>query len=62
MKDKVRPVVPESADCQRDMAVKSSAAKGIRQGLEDAKAGRTRPAQTVFAALRAEYAIPRREP
>ena len=36
----------------------ASAEEGIRQGLEDLKAGNTRAASEVFAELRAAYDIP----
>jgi len=42
-----------------DLAADASAAEGIRQGLEDLRHGRTRPARDVFDELRAEYGIPR---
>jgi prevent-host-death family protein len=42
-----------------DLAAEASAAEGIRQGLEDLAAGRTRPAREVFDELRAAYDIPR---
>jgi prevent-host-death family protein len=42
-----------------DVASDASAADGIRQGLADLVAGRTRPARDVFAELRAEYDLPR---
>ncbi len=42
-----------------DLAAEANAAEGIRQGLEDVKSGRTRPASAVFAELRGAYGIPR---
>jgi prevent-host-death family protein len=42
-----------------DLAAEARAAEGIRQGLEDVKRGRTRPAREVFDEIRAEYGIPR---
>jgi predicted transcriptional regulator len=42
-----------------DVAAEASAGEGIRQGLEDAKKGRTRPARDVFDAVRGEHGIPR---
>ena len=42
-----------------DLAAEASVAEGIRQGLEDVEAGRTRPAQDVFDEIRAEFNIPR---
>jgi prevent-host-death family protein len=42
-----------------DLAAEASAEEGVRQGLEDVKHGRTRPASEVFDEIRAEYGIPR---
>ena len=42
-----------------DLAAEANAAEGIRQGLEDLQAGRTRPARTVFDELHGEYDVPR---
>ena len=42
-----------------DLAAEASAAEGIRQGIEDARGGRTRPARAVFDEVRGEYDIPR---
>jgi len=42
-----------------DIAARADAREGIRQGLEDKKKGRVRPASEVFAEIRAEYGIPR---
>lgn len=42
-----------------DLAATASAAEGIRQGLADAKVGRTRPARAVFDEIRSEHGIPR---
>ena len=42
-----------------DIAARADAIEGIRQGLEDAKKGRTRPVREVFDEIRAEYGIPR---
>jgi predicted transcriptional regulator len=43
-----------------DRAAEASAAEGIRQGLADLKAGRTRPAREVLEEMRAELGIPER--
>ena len=43
----------------RDLAAQASAAEGIRQGLEDARNGRSRPARAVFDEIRGEHDIPR---
>ena len=42
-----------------DLAAEASAAEGIRQGLEDLRTGRTRPARVVFDEIRAEHGVPR---
>ena len=42
-----------------DLAAEANANEGIRQGLEDLRGGRTRPAQMVFDRLRDEYGISR---
>jgi len=41
----------------RDLAALADPEEGLRQGLEDIAAGRTRPAREVFAELREEYGI-----
>ena len=52
-------VVQDAAAYQRllDIAAAADANEGIRQGLEDVAAGRTRPAREVFAELNEEYGI-----
>ena len=54
-------VVQDAAAYQHllDIAARADAIEGIRQGLEDAEKGRTRPAREVFDEIRAEYGIPR---
>ncbi len=42
-----------------DIAARADSREGIRQGLEDKKKGRARPAREVFDEIRAEYGIPR---
>lgn len=42
-----------------DLAAEANAGEGIRQGLEDLRSGRTRPAGAVFDAIRRDYGIPR---
>jgi len=42
-----------------DLAAEADASEGIRQGLDDIAAGRTRPLDEVFDEMRAKYAIPR---
>ena len=54
-------VVQDAAAYQRllDLAAQASAEEGIRQGLEDLHAGRTRPMNEVFQEMRQKYGIPR---
>jgi prevent-host-death family protein len=54
-------ILQDPAEYQRllDIAAEASAEEGIRQGLKDIAAGRTRPAREVFDELRAKYRIPR---
>lgn len=42
-----------------DRAAAASVHEGVRQGLDDAAGGRTRPARSALDAIRAEYGIPR---
>ena len=42
-----------------DLVAEANAAEGIRQGLEDLRNGRTRPAGVVFDEIRGDYGIPR---
>ena len=42
-----------------DIAAQADPIEGIRQGIEDAENGRTRPARAVFDEIRAEHGIPR---
>ncbi len=42
-----------------DLAAEASAAEGIRQGLEDMRGGRTRPASEIFDQFRIHNGIPR---
>ena len=48
-------VIQEASAYQRllDIAAQADAKEGIRQGLEDAKAGRVRPAEEFFAEFEA---------
>ena len=54
-------VVQDAAAYQRllDLAAQASAEEGIRRGLEDLHAGRTRPMNEVFQEMRQKYGIPR---
>lgn len=58
---KAAAVVQDTEACQQssDLAAEASAAEGIRQGVEDARRGRTRTARAVFDAMRGEHGIPR---
>ena len=40
---------------------REAAATGIRQGLDDAAAGRTQPVATAFADIRSEFGVPETE-
>ena len=42
-----------------DLAARAEAEEGIRQGLEDARKGRTRPAEEFFAEFEARHGLPR---
>ena len=54
-------VVQSADEYQRllDLAAAADENEGIRQGLEDMREGRTRPADEVFEEMRRKYAIPR---
>jgi len=58
---KAAAVVQDAAAYQRllDLAAAASAAEGIRQGLEDLRNERTRPARAVFDEMRAVHDISR---
>ena len=58
---KAAAVVQDAAAYQQllDLAAEANAGEGIRQGLEDVSAGRSRPARQVFDEIRGEYGIPR---
>lgn len=58
---KAAAVVQDAEAYQRllDLAAEASAGEGIRQGLEDLRSGRTRPARAVFDEIRGKYDIPR---
>ena len=50
---------PEAYQRLLDIAAQASAEEGIRQGLEDAKAGRLKPINQFFAEFEAAHGIPR---
>jgi prevent-host-death family protein len=58
---KAAAVVQDAEAYQRllHIAARADEEEAIRQGLEDAKAGRTRPAKEVFDEIRRKYDIPR---
>ncbi len=58
---KAAAVVQDAEAYQRllDRAAMADEEKGIRQGLEDVKAGRTRPAREFFAEFEAKHGIRR---
>ena len=61
VKGKAAAVVQDAEAYQQllDIAAHADAEEGIRQGLEDAKKGKTRPAREFFAEFEAAHGIPR---
>jgi prevent-host-death family protein len=61
VKGKAAAIVQDAEAYQRllDIAAQADAEEGIRQGLDDAAHGRTRPAREVFDQIRRKHAIPR---
>ena len=61
VKGKAAAIVQDAGAYQRllDIAATASAEEGIRQGLEDVKQGKVRPAREFFADFEAEHGIPR---
>jgi prevent-host-death family protein len=61
VKGKAAAVVQDAEAYQRllDVAARADAVEGIRQGLEDVKKGRTRPAKKFFAEFAAEHGLSR---
>lgn len=57
---KAAAVVQDAAAYQQllDLAAQADASEGIRQGLEDARRGRTRPARAVLDEARKRHGIP----
>jgi prevent-host-death family protein len=57
---KAAAIVQDAKAYQRllDIAARADEHEAIRQGLEDVKAGRTRPAREVFEEIRRKYGIP----
>jgi prevent-host-death family protein len=58
---KAEAVVQDAEAYQRllDIAARADVREGIRQGLEDVKKGRVRPARKALEILRRNHAIPR---
>jgi prevent-host-death family protein len=58
---KAAAVIQDAEAYQRllDIAARADAKEGIRQGLEDARKGRTRPAAEFFEEFESEHGIPR---
>jgi hypothetical protein len=61
VKGKTTAVVQDAESCQRllDLAARADIAEGIRQGLEDAKQGKVRPAREFFEDFEAAHGISR---
>src|SRR5258708_4572560 len=61
VKGKAAAIVQDAEAYQRllDVAASADAEEGIRQGLEDVKKGRTRPAREFFNEFEATHGIPR---
>lgn len=61
VKGKAAAVVQDAEAYQRllDIAARFDAEEGIRQGLEDAKKGKLRPAREFFDEFEAKHGIPR---
>jgi PHD/YefM family antitoxin component YafN of YafNO toxin-antitoxin module len=61
VKGKAAAIVQDAEAYQRllDIAASASAEEGIRQGLEDVKKARIRPAREFFADFEAAHGIPR---
>jgi prevent-host-death family protein len=61
VKGKAAAVVQDAEAYQRllDIAAHVHAEEGIRQGLEDAKKGKVRPAREFFSEFEAKHGIPR---
>lgn len=58
---KAEAVMQDAQAYQRllDIAAQSNALEGIRQGLQDVKKGRTRPAREALEEFRRQHAVPR---
>jgi len=60
VKGKAAAVVQDAEAYQHllDLAARADAREGIRQGMEDAKKGRVRPAEEFFAEFEAAHGLP----
>jgi predicted transcriptional regulator len=55
-----RPIVVQNSEAYQrllDIAAQADASEGIRQGLEDARKGRTRPAEEFFREFAAAHSL-----
>ena len=61
VKGKAAAVVQDAEAYQRllDIAARADAVEGIRQGLEDAHKGKTRPARQFFGEFESTHGLPR---
>jgi len=61
VKGKAEAIVQDAGAYQRllDIAARADVYEAVRQGLEDAASGRTRPAREVFDDIRRQHGIPR---
>jgi len=61
VKGRAAAIVQDAEAYQRllDMAATADAREGVRQGLEDARKGRTRPAREFFNEFEARYGLSR---
>lgn len=61
VKGKAAAIVRDAEAYQRllDIAARADSEEGIRQGLEDAKQGKVRPAREFFADFEAKRRVPR---
>jgi prevent-host-death family protein len=61
VKGKAAAIVQDAEAYQRllDIAARIDAGEGIRQGLEDAKKGKTRPAKEFFDEFESHHDVPR---
>ena len=61
VKGKAAAIVQDAEACQRllDIAAQADAGEGIRQGLEDIREGRLRPAREFFEEFETRHVTPR---